>query len=294
MYEGDALDYAINIYNPTGAPPCAFNPNPVNNQINVNTNNLLAWESTDATNFDVYFGTEETPSFIQNQVENSYNPDLLEINTTYYWKIIAKNEYGEAIDCETWTFTTGEEAGYCIPGYSDCYEWGDEIDDFFMEDLIHENSGCSDTGFGDFTASGFTTNLVQAADISWEADYGVQDALAIWIDFNDDGIFNATNEFVYHTELEGFSNITPKIDCQIELELYTLEAGNKCANDLGGDFGEDYFIYFEELFEQTLNKYRKIKVSQKITEKIETILETAFDGYGHKDTLEDLWAEFSN
>jgi hypothetical protein len=94
--------------------------------------------------------------------------------------------------------------------------------------------------------------------------------------------------------IEGFSNITPKIDCQIELELYTLEAGNKCANDLGGDFGEDYFIYFEELFEQTLNKYRKIKVSQKITEKIETILETAFDGYGHKDTLEDLWAEFSN
>ncbi len=93
--------------------------------------------------------------------------------------------------------------------------------------------------------------------------------------------------------IEGFSNITPKLNYQIELELYALEAGNKCTKDMGGDYGEDYYLYFEELFEQTLKKYRKLKVSQTITQKIETILERAFDGYGHKDTLEDLWAEFN-
>ena len=92
--------------------------------------------------------------------------------------------------------------------------------------------------------------------------------------------------------IEGYSNITPIIDYQIELELYTLETGNKCANDMGGDFGEDYYIYFEELFEQTLNKCREINVSQEIKEKIESILESAFKGYGHKDTLEDIWAEY--
>ena len=92
--------------------------------------------------------------------------------------------------------------------------------------------------------------------------------------------------------IEGFSNITPRINYQIELGLYALEAGNKCANDMGGDFGEDYYLYFEELFEQTLNKCQKTKVSKKTTELIETILGTAFDGYGHKDTLKDLWAEY--
>lgn len=92
--------------------------------------------------------------------------------------------------------------------------------------------------------------------------------------------------------LNGFSNITPRINYQIELELYALGSGNKCANDMGGDFGEDYYLYFEELFEQTLNKCRAIKVSTKIVETIETILGTAFEGYGHKDTLEDLWAEY--
>lgn len=93
--------------------------------------------------------------------------------------------------------------------------------------------------------------------------------------------------------IEGFSNITPKLDYQIELELYALEAGNKCANDVGGDFGEDYYLYFEDLFEQTLNKYKKINVSQKITERINSIVNTAFEGYGHSDTLNDLWTEFN-
>lgn len=92
--------------------------------------------------------------------------------------------------------------------------------------------------------------------------------------------------------IEGFSNITPRINYQIELELHALEAGNKCANDMGGDFGEDYYLYFEELFEQTLKKCRRVTVSQKIPGKIETILKTAFGGYGHKDTLKDLWTEY--
>ena len=105
---------------------------------------------------------------------------------------------------------------------------------------------------------------------------------------------NGLNLELVEEIIEGFSNITPKLNYQIELELYALEAGNNCAHDMGGDYGEDYYLYFEELFEQTLNKYKKIDASQVITKRIEAILETAFGGYGHKDTLEDLWAEFSN
>ena len=105
---------------------------------------------------------------------------------------------------------------------------------------------------------------------------------------------NGLNLDLVEEILEEFSNITTKLNYQIELALYALEAGNECANDMGGDYGEDYYLYFEELFEQILNKYKKINKSKKITTKIETILETAFSGYGHKDTLEDLWAEFKN
>lgn len=94
--------------------------------------------------------------------------------------------------------------------------------------------------------------------------------------------------------LEGFSNITPKPEYQIELELYAIEAGNECARNLGGDFGEDYYLYFEELFEQILNKYKNIHDHQLFIKRIESILKSAFEGYGHKDTLEDLWMEFNH
>jgi len=169
--------------------------------MDVPLNKIVEWESESATSFDIYFGTDSNPVFIANQVENYYDPGLLEEFTTYYWKIIAKNEFGNATNCETWSFTTGDQTEYCIPGNSDCYEWGDLIDDFYMVDLIHENSDCSENGYGDFTQTSYTTELVQGSNVIWVADYGSQDALAIWMDFNDDGIFNETDEFVYHTEL---------------------------------------------------------------------------------------------
>ena len=201
--EGDTHDYFVKVYSPNSPPPCASMPTPTNLEVDVVKNIDLAWQSTDATNFDVYFGTDANPSFVVNQTENSYDVGILEDNTTYYWKVIAKNDYGSATDCNTWSFTTGENLGYCIPPYSDCDEWGDAIDDFYLEDIQHENSGCSfasgdlPMGYGDFTF--MSTDLIQGGNYVWSADYGVQDGLAIWIDFNDDGEFNETDEFVYHT-----------------------------------------------------------------------------------------------
>ena len=86
-----------------------------------------------------------------------------------------------------------------------------------------------------------------------------------------------------------FSTVTSRTNWQIELELYALEAGNSCAKEYGGDFGEDYYEYYEELFEYTLKKCGKIK--QTINKRIKTIVENAFEGYGHKDRLEELLSE---
>lgn len=88
-----------------------------------------------------------------------------------------------------------------------------------------------------------------------------------------------------------FSNVTSKINWQIELELYALEIGNKCAKNFGGDFGEEYYEYFEELFEHSLSKCGK--TNKTINKQIETILENAFEGYGHKDRLEELLVEYN-
>lgn len=67
----------------------------------------LFWEKgAAATSHNVYFGTTNPPPFIRNQTAQTYDPDVLQPNTTYYWKIDEVN--GSAIwPGELWSFTTG-------------------------------------------------------------------------------------------------------------------------------------------------------------------------------------------
>ncbi|MEA1873162.1 MAG: T9SS type A sorting domain-containing protein, partial [Bacteroidota bacterium] len=67
----------------------------------------LEWNAVgNATSYDVYFGTSSSPSFVTNITGTSYSPTLAE-STTYYWKVVPKNAYGEPTGCAVWEFTTG-------------------------------------------------------------------------------------------------------------------------------------------------------------------------------------------
>jgi hypothetical protein len=65
----------------------------------------LSWVSAGATKFDIYFGTNPSPSFlIPSYVGTTYIPTLAPF-TTYYWKIVAINDGGTATG-PVWSFTT--------------------------------------------------------------------------------------------------------------------------------------------------------------------------------------------
>jgi hypothetical protein len=67
----------------------------------------LTWNAASgATSYDVYFGTSSNPPFVTNTSGTTYSPALTD-NTTYYWKIVPKNAYGEPTGCAVWEFTTG-------------------------------------------------------------------------------------------------------------------------------------------------------------------------------------------
>ncbi len=55
--------------------------------------------------YDVYFGTTASPAFIGNQTGTTYTPTLA-ANTTYYWKVVPRNNLGEAAGCPVWSFKT--------------------------------------------------------------------------------------------------------------------------------------------------------------------------------------------
>ena len=109
-----ATDALVN--NPPNQPS---NPNPANGAVNQLTSLTLTWTCSDPEGdpltYDVYFGTSNNPSLVSgNQSSASYNPGQLSNSTTYHWKIIAKDNYGNSTSGSVWNFTT-EAVGDITP-----------------------------------------------------------------------------------------------------------------------------------------------------------------------------------
>ena len=81
-------------------------PSPANGSANTSTNILLSWNaSANASVYDVYFGTSATPTLNGSTNTNSYQLPQLNINTTYYWQVAARNT-GKINFSDIWSFTT--------------------------------------------------------------------------------------------------------------------------------------------------------------------------------------------
>jgi hypothetical protein len=88
-------------------PGQADNPTPVNGETNINIATDLSWSAGSyATSHDIYFGIENPPPFQTNQTGTTYDSGLMDVNTTYYWRIDEKNGSGTTTGI-LWNFTTG-------------------------------------------------------------------------------------------------------------------------------------------------------------------------------------------
>ena len=99
-----------------GAPAQATGPSPFNGAVDASQSPTLTWSASDgAATYDVYFGTNMAnvlnattadTEFQGNQASRSFAPGMLSANTTYYWRIDAKNSAGTTKGA-VWSFTTG-------------------------------------------------------------------------------------------------------------------------------------------------------------------------------------------
>jgi len=90
----------------------AHNPIPANNAPGVIPDTILSWTAgSEAASHDVYFDTTSPPVFIHNQTETTFDPGVLEFNTTYYWRIDEVNE-PNILTGDLWTFTTTSGLAY--------------------------------------------------------------------------------------------------------------------------------------------------------------------------------------
>ncbi|MDI6787592.1 MAG: glycine-rich protein [Planctomycetota bacterium] len=80
--------------------------NPTNGQTNVITQCLLSWRpATNAVSYDVYFGTDNPPTYKTNTTGGIYNPGPLNYTTSYYWRVDSKNTFATTPG-NVWSFTT--------------------------------------------------------------------------------------------------------------------------------------------------------------------------------------------
>ncbi|GAF79275.1 unnamed protein product, partial [marine sediment metagenome] len=85
------------------------NPTPNDNATDQSLSVDLNWDdASNATSYDVYFGTDSTPDsgeFKGNTVTSAWNLPTLNPNTMYFWQVISKDGQAEA-EGPVWSFTT--------------------------------------------------------------------------------------------------------------------------------------------------------------------------------------------
>jgi hypothetical protein len=96
-------------------PNVPTNPKPEDGETDVNTEVDLSWSGgdpnqwnpQDTVTYDVYFGTNGSLQLVSsNQSATNYVPGSLDVETSYYWQIIAWDDHGTVTGGPIWHFTT--------------------------------------------------------------------------------------------------------------------------------------------------------------------------------------------
>lgn len=156
----------------------------------------VSWAATTtATSYDVFFGAGSLPGTVTSNVAtNSYSTGTLLANTTYHWRVVAKNACGDAVSSSTWTFTTASSpcVVYCTPTASSGVD-GTGITNVSFSSVNYASTNT--TVYNDYTAQ--IGSAVQGAALPINVTISVGKTnynIKVWIDWNNDGDFTDSGE----------------------------------------------------------------------------------------------------
>jgi len=147
-YADDVTGYRVGDNDPPNTPS---NPDPVDGDTDIDTDTDLSWKCKDpdfdVLSYEVYFGESSNPPlFASGIVGRTYNPGSLDLVTTYYWKIVAKDSMDGSTTGPIWSFTTRGNDPPNNPSNPDPYD--EEIDAYITTDVSWT---CSDPDGDDIT-----------------------------------------------------------------------------------------------------------------------------------------------
>ncbi|HUV64361.1 MAG TPA: proprotein convertase P-domain-containing protein [Sedimentisphaerales bacterium] len=105
--EANGTKHAGTMWSFTTVPAEATEPDPADGATDVASDAILSWTAgVKAGSHDVYFGTSSPPPFIGNQAETSYDPGILRLTSTFYWRIDEIDTDGTKHIGDVWSFST--------------------------------------------------------------------------------------------------------------------------------------------------------------------------------------------
>jgi len=110
--DNEHLDETVKACMTANNPPYVPNdPIPPDGDTNVVIGTDLSWiggdPDGDLVTYDVFFNTSSPPSqIVWNQTGVTYDPGILDYETTYYWRIVAWDAFGASTEGPIWSFTT--------------------------------------------------------------------------------------------------------------------------------------------------------------------------------------------
>ena len=171
----------------------------------------ISWGAVSgATSYDVYFGSGSLPATVTATVSsNSYNTGTLLANTTYFWRVVARNTCGNAPSSSTFSFTTNSLPCYCSPSSTNSSVYISSIRSVgTVLDVTNGPTGYSPGGYGDFSNTTIATQVAGSGinlEIRLTGSYGIfffcssnpNQFIKTWVDWNNDGDFDDSGEQVY-------------------------------------------------------------------------------------------------
>lgn len=93
------------------SPPYICDRSPLDGAVDVLCEDNMSWAFSDPDGdiliYDVYFGTNPTPTLSASEiVDTYYAPSEINGHTTYYWKVVARDGWGGETEEPVWSFTT--------------------------------------------------------------------------------------------------------------------------------------------------------------------------------------------
>lgn len=152
---------------PNKPPNTPSRPLPSNGASDVINTVTLSWcggdiDSGDAVTYDVYFGDNSNPPKVSSgQSSSSYTPGTLAYITKYYWKIVARDNYGVKTKGPVWSFTTTYTNRGVDLAYQYLYEVMDKYHnsfDVYTDQDAGGNHFYPSGGMGDVSSIFFDSN----------------------------------------------------------------------------------------------------------------------------------------